>query len=895
MALSVGTRLGHFEIETLLGAGGMGEVYRARDARLDRTVAVKVLAPELATDPAFRTRFEREAKALSALTHPHICRLYDLARDDQIEYLVLELLEGETLAARLERGPLPLRQVLSFGVEIADALEVAHRQGIVHRDLKPANVMITPGGTKLLDFGLAKNTGGAGGQPLSQLATAPGTATAQGTIIGTLQYMAPEQVQGQPVDARTDIFALGAVLYEMVAGRKAFEAKTQASLIAKILETDPPALSTVVPIAPRALDRLVQRCLAKNPDDRWQSARDVLLELRWIQEDGDKPGTASPPPARRRQWLAWAAAMTTALVAALMWSLRPARSDVNQPPSARFDVALPPKISPLAEFQGSPSLSPDGRYLAIAASVEGRQQLLLRRLDDTAFVPVPGTDDARVPFWSPDSRSVAFFASGKLRRIAVTGGPAVTICHAGDVGYGGSWNEVGGIVFAMGGVIYRVAESGGAPVAVSFLDTTRGDVEHRDPYFLPDGQSFLFTVLGREPGIHAGVLGTQTTKLVVRDGRQGVFVPPSSLIFVREQSVMAVPFDTRRLVVTGRERKVADQTLGGLSATRTGTVVFRPAGVSITQLQWLARDGRRLAVVAAAGLGPYQQLDLSPSGKRVALQQGEVGTVVVGGADIWMIDLTTNVKSRVTSDPGFDGDPSWSPDERSLAFTTRRNGRLSLFKTDLSGNETPLANLSFPAILDDWTPDGRFVIFRNLGRAIQALPLAGDHTPRVIVDTPLAIEDQAHVSPDGRWIAFNSNESGRWEVYVASFPDFLGKRQSRPTAASSLCGGATAGNCSTSTRAGSSWWSRSAPGHLLNSESRVHSSRRGSTPRLMSVNTVSISTDNGSCSSSRSDPRPLRSRSSSIGSLIRSEIDLRACYLVWGSLLRRCWTFREYV
>ena len=294
MALSAGTRLGHFEIETLLGAGGMGEVYRARDARLDRTVAVKVLAPELATDPAFRARFEREAKAISALTHPHICRLYDIGHTDQSEYLVLELLEGETLAARLERGPMPLRQVLGFGIAIADALDAAHRQGIIHRDLKPANVMITSDGIKLLDFGLAKNTRGAGGQPLSQLATAPGTATAQGTIIGTLQYMAPEQVQGQPADVRTDIFALGALLYEMATGRRAFEATTQASLIAKILETEPPTVSSLAPLTPPALDHVVQGCLAKAPTDRWQTAHDVKMQLQWIQAQGSRVEATAP-------------------------------------------------------------------------------------------------------------------------------------------------------------------------------------------------------------------------------------------------------------------------------------------------------------------------------------------------------------------------------------------------------------------------------------------------------------------------------------------------------------------------------------------------------------------------------------------------------------------------
>ena len=760
----------------MLGGGGMGEVYKARDTRLDRTVAVKVLAPELASDAAFKARFEREARTISALNHPHICVLHDIGAEDGVDYLVFEHLEGQTLAERLQQDSRGLRlaDALRIAVGVADALDAAHRQGIIHRDVKPGNIILTAGGPKLLDFGLAKQPDGGRTAALASLATRPGTSTAQGTIVGTLQYMAPEQIQAQPVDARTDIFALGAVLYEMVTGRKAFEAQSQASLIAKILETNPPTVSSLAPASPPALDHVVRRCLAKAPEDRWQTARDVLLELRWIQDNEASGAALAPHPRRMRRWLPWGVAAAASLAAASTWALRPPSTGPARPP-VRFDVPLPPKMQPLAEWQGAPSLSPDGRYVAVAASVEGRMQLLLRPLDDTAFQALPGTDDARVPFWSPDSRSIAFFAGGKLRRVAATGGPATTICDAGDITYGGSWSEAGVILFSMRGVIYRVAESGGAPVAVTSIDAT-GDGEHRYPHFLPDGQSFLFTVLGREQGIHVGTIGAPTTKLVVSDGAQSAFVPPSSLIFIRGQSLVAVPFDTRRLQVTGRERKVADHAVGGVSAAPNGTLVFRPAGVSITQLQWFARDGRRLSSVGASG--PYQQMALSPSGRRLALQRGEASTVTVGGTDIWMIDLTTGVLSRLTSDPDFDGDPSWSPDERSMAFTTRRTGRLSLFQKDLStGAEAPLANLPFPATLDEWTPDGRFVIFRNLGRAIQALPLVGERTPRIIVDTPLAIEDQAHVSPDGRWIAFNSNESGRWEVYVASFPDFIRKRQ----------------------------------------------------------------------------------------------------------------------
>ena len=404
MPLQAGTRLGPYEIHSLIGAGGMGEVYQARDTRLDRKVALKVLAPELAIDVEFRARFEREAKAISALNHPHICGLYDIGREQDTEYLVLELLEGETLAARIERGPLPLAQVLRFGIEIADALEAAHRHGIVHRDLKPGNIMLTAAGTKLLDFGLAKHTVGAAGQALSMLATAPGTGTAQGTIIGTVQYMAPEQVQGAPADARTDIFALGTILYEMATGRRAFEAKTQASLIAKILETDAPAVSTLVPLAPSTLDHVVQSCLAKAPADRWQAAHDILLELRWIQQYGSVPTPELPLRGRRREWLAWVAGALGLMIAAM--SLL-SRDQTVAPLPSRTEILLPPRLS-LQDWTDGPVISPDGRTVVFAGVTEGIRRLHVRALSASVVRPLPGTEGGMGPFWSPDGRTVGF-------------------------------------------------------------------------------------------------------------------------------------------------------------------------------------------------------------------------------------------------------------------------------------------------------------------------------------------------------------------------------------------------------------------------------------------------------------------------------------------------------
>jgi eukaryotic-like serine/threonine-protein kinase len=785
MPLEPGTRFGPYEVVSMLGAGGMGEVYRARDTRLDRIVAVKILAAAIGSDSAFRARFDREARTISALNHPNICVLHDVGLEGDRPYVVLEHLEGETVADALAAHPrgLKLSDVIGIAIAVADALDAAHRRGIVHRDLKPGNIMLTVAGPKLLDFGLAKQSAGSSAA-LSMLATQPGTATAQGTIVGTLQYMAPEQIQGQQVDPRTDLFAFGTVLYEMASGRRAFEAESQASVIAKILETDPPALSTVVPVSPPALDHFVQRCLAKNPDDRWQSARDAVLELRWIGENLHTSQQSSRPISTWRRWLPWGVAGIAVLGAIAVWSLGGPASDVR-PPSARFDVPLPPKMLPLAEWQGPPSVSPDGRHVIVSAFLDGRLQLLLRRLDDTSFLPLSGTDDARVPIWSPDSRSIAFFSGGKLRRVLVSGGPVSTIADVGGLSpekrsYSGTWSRSGVILFDMGGNIYQVADSGGTPSAVTSLDSRRGDAQHRFPQFLSDDRSFIFSVFGQNPGVYVSSLESRTAKLVVSEASESVPAADGSLVFVRDQNLLGVEFDPQRQETRGTPSVIAKQVLGGISASPNGTLVFLPTATLLTQLQWFARDGRRLGAVGSSG--PNQQLALSPTGRRVALQRREHSSsgpgAVIGAAHIWILELTTGVLSRLTTGQGSEGDPAWSPDERTLAFTARHVGQPSLFKKDLStGVEEPLLNVLDAFNLDEWTPDGQFVIFRSGGRAIYALPMSSDRKPRVVADARPVIDDQSHVSPDGRWIAFNSNESGRWEVYLASFPVFLGKRQ----------------------------------------------------------------------------------------------------------------------
>jgi Tol biopolymer transport system component len=747
----------------------MGEVYRARDARLDRTVAVKVLAPELATDPTFRARFEREAKAISALTHPRICRLYDIGRDDQTEYLVLELVEGETLAARLERGPLPLRQLLGFGTEIADALEAAHGQGIVHRDLKPANVMITSGGIKLLDFGLAKNTPGAGGQALSQLATAPGTGTAQGTIIGTLQYMAPEQVQGQPADVRTDIFALGALLHEMATGRRAFEATTQASLIAKILETEPPTVSSLVPLTPPALDHVVQGCLAKVPADRWQTAHDVKMQLQWMQAQGSRvEGTASAAIFQRRlAWVPWVvAAASAALAAGLLWS----RQVVTQPTRARFDLILPPQFRLSSLDDGA--ISPDGQRFVFSASVDGgRSQLVLRDVASTELEVIRGTQRAYRPFWSPDSRSIAFFLlAGQLGKVLLTGEPPRVLVDSAPNTYEdrGTWAP-GVILFGpREGRIHRLPDTGRTASGLETLPWKPGQASFTSPRFLPDGRHFLVNMVG-DPATYLASIDSPGIRKILDDALSAAY-GAGHLVYSRGEALFARPFDAERLEIAGPEVLVTARA-ATFSVSDRGAIVYRSEAVSPSRLTWFDRSGRRVSTVGAPA--PYEQLVLSPRGGRAAV----VRTDVQGNSDLWDVDLATGISTRLTRHAARDDDPTWSPDERALAFTSRRTGRAAVFVKDLmSGQENPLLAFDKAAVVDQWTPDGRFVIFRTIGGPIYAIPLSGDRTPRLLADTPYS-EDEVLVSADGRWVAFHSDESGVWEVYVATFPGFTSKKQ----------------------------------------------------------------------------------------------------------------------
>ena len=792
MALIPGTRLGPYEILAPLGAGGMGEVYRARDTRLERTVAVKVLPAHLSSSEEMRQRFEREAKAISQLSHPHICALYDVGSHEGTEYLVMEYLEGETLADRVAKGPLPAEQLLKWGVEIADALDKAHRQGIVHRDLKPGNVMLTKSGVKLLDFGLAKVLDPKG--PLESLTSAPTVAkdvTREGAILGTLSYMAPEQLEGKKADPRTDIFALGAVLYEMATGRKAFSGSSQASLISSILTSEPAAISAVQPMTPPALDRVVKTCLAKDSDDRWQSARDVALQLRDVS--GVEAGMYSARPRKvGASILIGVLILALAGLSALVFLSR--RPSVEREP---VSFSVPPPTG--APFESSLvqtffSVSPDGRSLAfVARNASGQDVLWLRPMRALSARSLPGTEGAAAPFWSPDSRWIGFFANGKLEKIEAAGGTPLTICDVAGPLQAGTWGSRGEILFAqlLDTAVHRVSASGGSPVTVLKADPQRQEWSVCWPSFLPDSRHFLF--VGRSFGakqtyVRLGDSKTGKSSALLSDCSRAEYAPAiretqagssgaGFLLFVRESNLLAEPFDAVGLRVTGEPRAVVPEVwqhaftgVGGFSASKSGFLAYRSAEGS-AQLAWLDRQGHALGSVAGPGI--YSNVRLSPDGLKFAVSVGDPRT---GTHSLSVADVASGILTSFTLGAGDDWQPVWSPDGRKLVFS-RGSIRAPprLYEASLDGGEPRELTAAGRGVkwVEDWSSDGRFICYSGGNvegrRDIRILDLARQGSTTSFLATPFdAIEPQ--FSPDGRWIAFSSDESGSYEVFVAPFP-----------------------------------------------------------------------------------------------------------------------------
>ena len=812
MALHNGTNLGPYEILLQIGAGGMGEVYKARDTRLNRIVAIKVLSQRLAAVPEARERFRREAEAVANLKHSHICVLYDIGEQNGIDYLVMEYLEGQTLADRLDQNcdregaaGLPLDQVLKIAIEIADALDKAHRRGFVHRDIKPSNVMLTKEGSKLLDFGLAKLKQEATHPqvPASQLPTVahggldmskpkPEALTADGVILGTVQYMAPEQVEGKvdEVDARTDIFSFGATVYEMATGKKAFEGKSQASVMAAILKVDPPAMSSLQPMTPPALDQTVRRCLAKDPDDRWQSASDLSFQLQSIRE-GIAPVKAKDPASvqtasKSRERLAWAATVVATVIAitlAVLYLRKPATMDAA---AIRFSIT-PPGDAILLGPQLA--VSPDGtRVTFVATDASGQTLLWVRALDSPTAQPMNGTEGSDSVFWSPDSRYIGFFADNKIRTIPLSGGPVQTLANA--VPRGATWSRDGTILFTVGTLagLDRVASAGGPSESVTMPDASQGERAHRWPHFLPDGRHFLYHSYNAEPGksgIYVGSLDSKETKRLVTSDFMASYAPPGYLLFLQGRTLMAQPFDAERLELSGQPFVVADglrvsntTASAGFSASERGALAYWTGEVFGAQsLLWFDRAGKQLGQINLPSLsnGP----ELSPDEKSVALEVGGPGAL----NDVWIVEVARQTGTRFTTDPANDRLPRWSPDGTRILFQSGRGSNVYSLYQKLSsgaGNEELVFQSGESKYPLDWSSDGRFIVFASIvaGRGGTAdlwyLPIMGERKAVPYLRTEFQ-ETFARFSPDVRWLAYVSNESGRDEIYISSFPTAAGK------------------------------------------------------------------------------------------------------------------------
>jgi eukaryotic-like serine/threonine-protein kinase len=810
--IPAGTRLGPYEIVGAIGAGGMGHVYSARDTRLDRSVALKVLAPQLAGNSDFRLRFEREARVISGLNHPNICTLHDIGQatiestdnggpapdsgetagqaSSVISYLVMELCEGQTLAERLEKGPLPIDQLLRYAIQIAAALDRAHRSGITHRDLKPANIMLTRSGAKLLDFGLAKPLlvlGRTGGPSVSDSILANGATeqkalTAEGTILGTFQYMAPEQIEGLEADARSDIFAFGAVLYEMITGRRAFEGKTKASLIASILDREPPSITELQPLAPPPLTRIVSSCLAKDPDERWQSAHDLMRELEWVRE-GISATTAVEPVARKkklRRSLPWLLAALSTIAAIAAW-LQPAPavpqrhlvSAVAPPSGAHFSVT--------GDAAGPVTLSPDGRWATYVAFGESGPQLWLQSLESGDVSQLRGTDKAMFPFWSPDSRSIGFFAAGRLLVIDIDGSAPRVLADAPD-SRGGAWGSGGEILFSptTQAGLHRVSAFGGNSTPVTTVRSPH--TTHRWPYFLDDGKHFVYLAashgdpIGSATAVYfASLDGSIDRKLL--DTATSAIVHAGHLLYVRSNRLLAQRLSAG--VLDGEPVRIRENVLHDpgtwrsiFSVSNTGLLAYHPTGATLgSHLVWVDRHGMQLGQMPP---GPISDVQLSPDGQKLAIVIGDPkGTLFIH-------ELARSVETRLSFVDGAIDSPVWSRDGRYVVFqaVTPHGYQMFIKRSDGSQPERKIHEDSDMIRPTDVSPDGSIVLFDGFheGRgAVMALPLSGGKPYPVIAVNGVAYGGR--LSPDGRWMTYTVIDGGGRSTFVAPFPGPGGRWQ----------------------------------------------------------------------------------------------------------------------
>jgi eukaryotic-like serine/threonine-protein kinase len=786
MTLKAGTKLGPYEIAAPLGAGGMGEVYRARDTRLERTVAIKVLPEQFSKDTDLKQRFEREAKTISSLNHSHICTLYDIGYQDGVDYLVMEYVDGESLAQRLLKGALPTDQMLKTGVQIAEALDKAHRNGIIHRDLKPGNIMLTHSGAKLLDFGLAKPTMSIKAQVNHSVATRTGVLnpiSREGHIAGTLEYMSPEQVQGREADPRSDIFALGAVLYEMGTGKRAFEGKSSISVASAILEKEPEPISKIQPMSPPAFEHVVKTCLAKEPEERWQSSADVARELRWILETGSQSGipTTFSNHRKKRGRAMWSGIGVAAALLAAYWGFRGELWSRPQTP-VHLTIVLPPGKVLLNNSTHPVALSPDGTTIVFSAYNEDRKtQLYLRKLDTFESTPIVGAEEGMTPFFSPNGEWLGFITrDSQLKKVLLRGGSSPVADMAGPIG--GSWAEDDTIYFVKSFTsgIYAVPAAGGQPRQITRTGTTPTDRAHMWPNVLPGASGIVFTVwTGRsfnEARIEGLSFKTGRRRVLIEGGADARYVANGYLAYAHNGTLFVVRFDPEQLEVKSAPVPIAEGVMSGASngdaayaVSKNGTLAFEPGSLTSFQynLVWMDRSGK--AATITQEVRPYAFPAISPDGKRIAL------TLQSSTFDVWVYELVRDTLSKVT----FGSDdyrPRWSPDGKMLAYDSSKSGQQQVYvKHDIGhGSDEVVTDGPENKELYDWTGDGREVLFgrqnKESGWDIYAASIQGGHKARLLVEAPFNQTD-ARVSPDGKWLAYVSDESGQNEVFVQALND----------------------------------------------------------------------------------------------------------------------------
>jgi Tol biopolymer transport system component len=797
--LAPGHDLSHYRLVERIGEGGMGVVWKATDTTLGRAVAIKVLPQVFAGDPERMARFEREARLLASLNHPHIASVYGVGSAEGVRFLAMELIEGDDLSQRIARGPAPMSEAFELARQVADALEAAHEKGIIHRDLKPANVKLTTDGqVKVLDFGLAKALEGESATPtssaMSHSPTITSPMTAANVILGTAAYMSPEQARGKPVDRRADIWAFGCVLYECLTGRRTFAGETVSDTIAKILEREPDwaALPAATPVKVR---ELLRRCLEKDSRKRLRDIGDARLELEEVLAAGVSAsgiaaaavGSVSSRASRSGSaMLAWGVA-TVAIAIALATLFPNSWRRSSHPVVVRASATAPAGMR-ISTIPSDAALSPDGTMLVFAASDSaGRSRLYLRPLESLDARPITGTEFSGIespglPFWSPDGKFIGFFADDKLKTIPITGGTPQVLSDASNA-RGGTWNRQGVVLFAPSsqGPLFRVSQSGGEAVQVTFLDSTRHETAHRFPHFLPDGHRFHFVAL---PGLEGkistwvGDLGSTRRTLVVNATSGAVFVPPGQMVFTRDQSLMGQSFDLGRLRLTGEPVRIGDapedlNTLGTnpASASANGALVYPTSPPASSRLTWLGRDGRAQGDLPVPE-GDYREIAFSPDNRQIALLRRNASA----GSDIWIADASRGAMTRLTTDGGQKFSVRWSGDGGQIVYGVLRGNAGNFYQRPTSGSteERPLfgSNSVFKN-LSQITRDGTYLVFDDLARTTQrdlwVVALKGDHQAIPYLRTPFN-ETSGAISPDGRWMVYQSDESGRMEIYVQSFP-----------------------------------------------------------------------------------------------------------------------------